>query len=138
MIGSNFLLWENDNFVIKTPFNPHTSYEEGLHLIVTTKAEQKTAWENPSVSGQAFELAARASKIIEEVGLAPWVNIQANGNWGLLPNAELFFHIHIYGRNKTENWAKPIILPQLPGTFENEPMPEANRLVLIEAFKKLS
>ena len=81
---------------------------------------------------------SRASKIIEEVGLAPWVNIQANGNWGLLPNAELFFHIHIYGRNKTDNWAKPISLPQLPGTFENEPMPEADRLALIEAFKKLS
>ena len=138
MIHKNFLLWENDDFVIKTPFNPHTSYKEGLHLVVITKVERKTAWEDPSLSGRAFELAARASKIIEEVGLAPWVNIQANGNWGLLPNAELFFHIHIYGRNKTKNWAQPIILPRLPGTYENEPMPESDRAKLIEAFKQLT
>ena len=137
MTSNSFVLWENDEFIIKTPFNPHTSYEEGLHLIVTTQAEYKTAWEDPTISGRVFELAAKASKIIEEKGLAPWLNLQANGNWGLLPNASTFFHVHIYGRNKTDSWGKPITLPELPGTYENKPMPEADRKVLIEAFKQL-
>lgn len=137
MIGNNFLLWENDKFVIKTPFNPHTSYENGLHLIVTAKIDYETAWADPKVSGQVFELAARACKIIETVGLAPWFNIQSNGNWGLLPGASKFFHVHIYGRNKTENWGKPVALPKLPDTFMNEPMPELDRTILIKAFKQL-
>ena len=138
MIGNNFLLWENDEFIIKTPFNPHIPYSEGLVLVVTPKADYETAWEDPSVSGRAFELAARACGIIEEVGLAPWFNIQANGNWGLLPNGNRYFHIYIYGRNKTDRWGKPIILPEQPGTYQNEPMPEADRNKLIEAFKNLS
>lgn len=137
MIGNNFLLWEDDEFIIKTPFNPHMPYEEGLHIIVTTKADYETAWENPEIAGRVFELAAKASKIIETAGLAPWFNIQANGNWGLLPGANKFFHVHIYGRNKTESWGKPIVLPESPDVYRNEPMPEADRSVLIEAFKVL-
>ena len=138
MIGNNFLLWENEEFVIKTPFNPHTPYAQGMHLIVTTQADYETAWQDPAVSGRVFELASRASKIIQEVGLAPWFNLQSNGNWGLLPGANKFFHIHIYARNKTEGWGKPITLPELPGTYKNEPMPESDRAVLVEAFKRLS
>ena len=138
MIGNNFLLWENETFLIKTPFNPHISYSEGVHLIVTTQAEYETAWDDPKISGQVFELAARASKIIEVAGLAPWLNMQANGNWGLLPGATPFFHIHIYGRNKTESWGKPILLPEQPGTYKYDPMPQSDRELLVEAFKQLN
>ncbi|MBI3889372.1 hypothetical protein HY312_02245 [Candidatus Saccharibacteria bacterium] len=137
MIGNNFLLWENDSFVIKTPYNPHTSYAEGLHLIVTTKAEHETAWDDPEISAEAFRIAALACGIIKELQLAPWFNLQSNGNWGLLPDAHTFFHIHIYGRNKTDGWGKPIILPELPGTYKNEPMPESDRRILIDAFENL-
>lgn len=137
MIEDNFLLWENDSFVIKTPFNPHINYKEGLHLVVTTKEDYETAWEDPKVTGQVFELAARVSKIVEETKLAPWFNIQSNGNWGLLPGASKFFHVHVYSRNRTESWGKPIILPELPGTYKNEPMPGSDRTLLIEVFKRL-
>jgi diadenosine tetraphosphate (Ap4A) HIT family hydrolase len=137
MIGNNFVLWENDAFMIKTPFNPHIPYSEGLHLIVVSKEEHASAWENPELAGKTFEVAAHASKIIEALGLAPWLNLQANGNWGLLPGATPFFHIHIYGRNRTESWGKPITLPELPGTYINEPMPEADRSILINEFKKI-
>lgn len=74
---------------------------------------------------------------MEDLHIAPWFNIQANGNWGLLPGAEKFFHIHIYGRNKTNAWGKPLILPELPGIYQNEPMPESDRAILIEALKQL-
>lgn len=137
MIGNNFLLWEDDRFFIKTPFNPHVPYVDGLHIIVATKQGPANAWEDPELTGQAFELAARACKIMDKLKLAPWFNLQANGNWGLLPGATPFFHIHIYGRNKTATWAKPIVLPVAPKTYQNDPMSEVDRNKLIEAFKAL-
>lgn len=75
---------------------------------------------------------------MEKIQFAPWFNIQANGNWGLLPGNQPFFHVHIYGRNKTLSWGKPIVLPEAPGTYQNAPMPESDRTTLTEAFKALS
>ena len=135
MIGNNYLLWEDDTFLVKTPFNPHIPYSEGLHILVAPKADIATAWENPNLSGEAFKLAAKVSKVISDLNLTPWLNLQANGNWGLLPGATPFFHIHIYGRNKTESWGKPITLPELPKTYSNESMPENDRELLTQALK---
>ena len=132
MIGNNFLLWENEEFIVKTPFNPQIQYKEGLHIIVAPKKDYKTAWEDPEVSARAFKLATQTCKYIQELNLAPWFNIQANGNWGLLPGSTPFFHLHIYGRNKTESWGKPIELPVLPKTYQNEPMPEQTRILITE------
>lgn len=130
----NPLVWENDDFEIRTPYNPHIPYGEGLHLVVAPKAEMASAWENPELAGQAFKLASQACKIMEEMKLSPWFNLQANGNWGLLPGGTPFFHIHIYGRNKTESWGKPVVLPEAPGTFQNRFMPEMDRNKLSRAF----
>lgn len=102
MLGNNFLLWENSEFIVKTPFNPHIPYKEGLHLVVTAKSDQETVWEDPIISAKAFEIAAKACQIMEKLEFAPWFNIQVNGNFGLLPGATKFFHIHVYGRNKTD------------------------------------
>lgn len=137
MIGNNYVLWENETFIVKTPFNPHTSYAEGLHIIVAPKADLASAWEDPEISGQAFELASKVGKLVNAAGLAPWMNLQANGNWGLLPGSTPFFHIHIYGRNQTKAWAKPVVLPELPGTYQNDPMPEGDRTLLIGLFSEL-
>ncbi|HEX7483532.1 MAG TPA: hypothetical protein VF281_00105 [Candidatus Saccharimonadales bacterium] len=136
MIGNNHLLWENNTFLVKTPFNPHIAHSEGLHVIVAPKADIVTAWEDPELSGEAFKLASKVSKVISELNLAPWLNLQANGNWGLLPGATPFFHIHIYGRNQTKTWGKPIALPELPKTYSNEPMPEHDRILLRKALKE--
>lgn len=137
MASNNILLWENEEFSIKTPVNPHIPYSEGLHIMLAPKADYENAWQDPSVAGRAFELAARACNILESIGLAPWFNLQANGNWGLLPDAKKFFHIHIYGRNQTEMWGKPIQLPEAPGTYQNDPMPEDDVRKVVEAFQNL-
>jgi diadenosine tetraphosphate (Ap4A) HIT family hydrolase len=138
MPGSkNYVLWENERFSIHTPANPHIPYSEGLHLTVMPKHEIAAAWENPALAAETFGLAAKACAIMKGLELAPWFNIQANGNWGLLPGNSLFFHIHVYGRNKTESWAKPIVLPEAPGTYSNQPMPAKDRTLLIETFKSL-
>lgn len=136
MIGNNFVLWENDTFLVKTPFNPHIPYSEGLHVLVAPKADIVSAWEDPELSGEAFKIASKVSKVISDLSFAPWLNLQANGNWGLLPEATPFFHIHIYGRNKTESCGKPIKLPELPGTYKNDPMSEDDRNLLTAELKK--
>ena len=59
MIGNNFLLWEDDEFMVKTPFNPHQAYSEGLHIVVVTKRDLEAVWQDPQISGRAFELAAK-------------------------------------------------------------------------------
>lgn len=133
----SYLLWESEHFSIHTPANPNIPYSEGLHLLVAPKDVLSAAWENPIRAGKTFELAARACAIMQELGVAPWFNLQANGDWGHLPGRSLYFHIHIFGRNKTESWGKPISLPEAPGTYHHEPMPEKDRTLLIEAFKSL-
>jgi len=134
----SYPLWENNTFLISTPINPHIPYSEGLHIIVAPKHDYENAWEDTDTAGATFKLASEACKIMEALKLAPWFNIQANGNWGLLPDARPFFHIHIYGRNKTDTWAKPIVLPEAPKTYRNDPMPEIDREILIKAFRTLS
>jgi len=135
MIGNNYLLWEDDTTIVCTPFNPHLSYHEGIHIIVKPKAEVGTAWQDAELTGRLFSLASKVCKVAEALELSPWFNLQANGNWGLLRGAEPFFHIHIYGRNKTENWGKPVVLPETPGTYQHAPMPEIDRMKLIAAFE---
>lgn len=119
----NPLIWENDEFVVRTPLNPHIPLREGFHLVVSTQKEISAAWDDAVLAGKAFQLASEICKRMKNMELSPWFNIQANGNWGLLEGASPFFHIHIYTRNKTESWGKPITLPEAPKTYKNETMP---------------
>jgi len=132
---NTYILWQDDTFTISTPKNPHVPYTEGPHVIVAPIREVASAWKDVELAGDTFKLAAKVCKIMEDLKFAPWFNIQANGNWGLLPGAEPFFHIHIYGRNKTDSWAKPIVLPVAPRTYQNDPMPEADRNALSDTLK---
>lgn len=134
---NTFTLWENNDFKIETPKNPHFPYSEGLHVIVSPKHEVPNAWTNIELSEATFRLASEVCKIMAEYDIAPWFNIQANGNWGLLSGNAPFFHVHIYGRNKTESWGKPVVLPEAPGTYQNETMPEVDRNTLTDVFTKL-
>jgi diadenosine tetraphosphate (Ap4A) HIT family hydrolase len=131
-----YILWENDAFVISTPHNPHLTYSEGLHVIVSPKRKVPNAWRDAELTASAFGLASRACKAMEGIGLAPWFNIQANGNWGLLPGRTPSFHVHILGRNKTSSWGKPVALPEAPGTYDNASMPEVDREKLSRALKE--
>ncbi|MBA2279510.1 hypothetical protein H0V99_03685 [Candidatus Saccharibacteria bacterium] len=134
---NSYTLWENDIFIVSTPYNPHLPYREGMHIVAAPKRKMANAWTDVDLAADTFRLAAMVCKLIEKLQLSPWFNLQANGNWGLLPGAEPFFHIHIYSRNKTETWAKPLVLPEAPRTYQNDPMPKADRIILIEAFKAL-
>jgi diadenosine tetraphosphate (Ap4A) HIT family hydrolase len=132
-----YTLWENHLFTIGTPENPHQPYSEGLHVIVAPKLLVKNAWEDVELGEATFKIATQTCRVIEDLKLAPWQNIQANGNWGLLPGREPHFHVHIYGRNKTASWGKPIILPEARGTYSNEPMPLEDRDKLTTRFNEV-
>src|ERR1035438_977786 len=117
--SDTYILWEDETFTISTPVNPHIPYSEGLHVIVAPIHTVASSWEDPELSAKAFGLASEVCRVADDLKLSPWFNIQANGNWGLLSEATPFFHIHIYGRNKTKSWGRPIILPELPDTYSN-------------------
>lgn len=131
-----FTLWENDILEVSTPKNPHVTYSEGPTVIVAPKRKIANAWQDVDLAQATFKLSAHVCKFMEDLQLAPWFNIQANGNWGLLPGAKPFFHVYIYGRNKTLNWGKPIVLPEAPRTYQNDPMPEVDRIKLGRELKK--
>lgn len=97
---NTYTLWENDSFVISTPTNPHIPYTEGPHIIVSPKRDVASAWVDLSLSAETFRLASHVCQIMEQHEFAPWFNIQANGNWGLLPGGKTSFHVHILGRKK--------------------------------------
>jgi diadenosine tetraphosphate (Ap4A) HIT family hydrolase len=133
--SQNIVLWESVSYQVFTLANPHIPYSEGIHLVVAPKKDIASAWEDPILAGKTFELASTVAAVAEKCELGPWFNIEAKGNWGLLPGRTPLFHIHIYGRNKTATWGKPLVLPELPDTFLNSPMPESDREILSSALE---
>jgi diadenosine tetraphosphate (Ap4A) HIT family hydrolase len=127
-------LWQDQRFVVTTSSNPHLPLEEGCHLIVAPKNPPPHAWADPGVTAATMELAARVCQVMERLGMAEWFNLQANGNWGLLPGGAPHLHVHIYARRRSgKTWAQPVDLPKAPGAFGFEPLPEADRARLADA-----
>jgi len=127
-------LWEDARFVVTTSANPHLPPEEGCHLVVAPKDAPPHAWADPAITAETVELAARVCQVMERLGLADWFNLQANGNWGLLPGAIPHLHVHIYGRRRGgETWGQPVELPKAPGTFSFAPLGEQDRASLASA-----
>lgn len=136
MKEESFILWENTDFKIITPSNPHTPQKEGVHLVVLPKKQIASAWEDIETGGKAFMLAGRVCKTLKRLNFGDWFNLQANGNWGLHPGKKPLFHIHIYARIKeSDTWGKPVKLPDLPGTFQHEPMSQEDISLLTKALK---
>ncbi len=134
--NESWTLWSNSKFEVFTPFNPHTSSEEGLHVIVVPKVIVDSALVDENLSVETFRVAVKVAKAMEELKLAPWFNIQSNGNWGLLPGSTPWFHVHVYARRKGKTWGMPVQIPLAPGTYRNKPMTEQERKDLSETFKK--
>jgi len=127
-MAENWTLWEDARFVVTTTDNPHLPPDEGCHLLVWPKDAPPHAWADPPLTAATFELAARVSQVLERLGLVDWVNLQANGNWGLLPGATPKLHVHIYGRRRGgTTWAQPVDLPKAPARFGFAPLSEADR-----------
>jgi diadenosine tetraphosphate (Ap4A) HIT family hydrolase len=125
---TTWTLWEDARFGVTTSDNPHLPSEEGCHLVVCPKDPPPHAWADPAVTAATVELAARVSGVLVRLGQVDWINLQVNGNWGLLPGASPRLHVHIYGRKKTgKTWGQPVDLPKAPGQFGYAPLAEADR-----------
>lgn len=136
MKNESWTLFSNGEFEVFTPFNPHISAEEGLHIIVVPEAEVESALVDENLCAETFRVAAKVAQAMKELKLAPWFNLQANGNWGLLPGSTPWFHVHVYARRKGKTWGMPVQIPLAPGTYHNEPMTEQEREDLSETLKK--
>ena len=122
-MAERWTLWEDARFVVETTANPHLPPTEGCHVVVRPKDPPPHAWADPAVTAATFDLAARVCQVMEQLGLADWFNLQANGNWGLLPGATPHLHVHIYGRRRGgATWGEPIHLPPAPGDFGFAPL----------------
>lgn len=133
MREKKWILWSNKKFVIFTPANPHLPSKEGLHIVVRPKKKVASACSNPKLCAEAFKLAAKVSQTMKKLKMAPWFNLQANGNWHFLTGGPSHFHVHIYARRKGKTWGMPVQLPAKPGIFHNKPMTKKERGNLSEA-----
>ncbi len=127
MTKEKWILWEDEKFKVITPQNPHIPLKEGLHVKILPKTEVISAWQDINLCAETFRLAAKVCQIMEKLKLAPWFNLQANGNWGLLPGRTPRFHVHIYARKKGKTWGMSLQLPSVPETYQNKPMAEEER-----------
>jgi len=130
-MADRWTLWEDARFAVTTTANPHLPPEEGCHILVAPKSPPPHAWADPALTGATFELAARVCQVMERIGIAPWFNLQANGNWGLLPGSTPYLHVHIYARLPDgKTWTQPVDLPKAPGEFGFSPLDETDRVRL--------
>lgn len=135
MKEKKWILWSDKKFEIFTLANPHLSLKKGIHVVIRPKKRIASAWLNPKLCAESFMIAAKVSRIMKKLRIAPWFNLQANGNWHFLTGKRPYFHVHIYARRKGKTWGMPVQLPLKPGMFNNKPMPEKERNKLARVLK---
>lgn len=113
MSGTEPVIWSDENFEIRLPNRPHVDRDDGGHLVVYPKRDVSFRRELPVQEAQALAVLLQA---LEEAYLFAmrargldmvWLNIQDNGNWSLLTDKPRHFHVHLYGRCRTEHGQTP-------------------------------
>jgi hypothetical protein len=111
--GTEPVIWSDENFEIRLPNRPHVDRDDGGHLVVYPKRDVSFRSELPVQEAQALAVLLQA---LEEAYLFAmrargldmvWLNIQDNGNWSLLTDKPRHFHVHLYGRCRTEHGQTP-------------------------------
>ena len=109
MSSTEPVVWINKHFEIRLPNRPHVDREDGGHLVVYPKRDVSFRSELPVQETQALAVLLQA---LEEAYISAmrargldmvWLNIQDNGNWSLLFDRPRHFHVHLYGRCRTEH-----------------------------------
>lgn len=115
------VLWENGEMSLQSAFKPAIPRTEGFHLVLLQKKEVPSPWGSPELYARMSRVAAIASGVLIEVGMADWANIQYNGNLDAGKKPKM--HIHIFARLKTGlSWGGPIQLPRGEGPYGNDPL----------------
>lgn len=115
-------LWENAEMSLQAAFNPGIPRTEGFHVVLLQKSDVPSPWADPELFSRMSLAAAKASKVMMELGMADWINIHCDGNIGAAKGNPKM-HIHIFGRLKTgPTWGGPLQLPSGEGPYGNEPL----------------
>lgn len=122
MSDKKWVLWENEEMSLQAAYNPAISREEGFHIVLLQKKGFPSPWSYPELFSRMSLVAAKASKVMMELGMADWINIHCDGNIGAAKGKPVM-HIHIFGRLKTSpTWGGPLQLPSGEGPYGNDPL----------------
>lgn len=125
-------IWETDDFEIRLPKRPHIDRNDGGHLVVYPKRNVSFRSELSVRETQSLAVLLQALEEAYILGMRNrgleiiWLNIQDNGNWAFLNNEERHFHIHLYGRCRTETNQTPgqaLYLPAPDSTIYDQNLP---------------
>lgn len=121
MDSQDIFVWQNKRFIIFVPSKPHIDARDGGHLVVLPKRAVSHLFE---LTVQEQKEVMKLSTVVEKIMLAKLgakhINIQANGNWFFLKNANPQkgkgpqLHIHLYGRHpksKKQKWGEALVFP---------------------------
>lgn len=107
------VVWSDEHFEIRLPNRPHVDRDDGGHLVVYPRRDVGFRSELPVQEAQALAVLLQA---LEEAYISAmrdrgldmvWLNIQDNGNRSLLSDKPRHFHVHLYGRCRTERGQTP-------------------------------
>lgn len=117
-----YVLWKNEEMSLEAAYNPAVSRKEGFHIVLLQKKKVPSPWADPELYSRMSLVAAKASKVMIELGMADWVNIHCDGNLGAA-KGDPRMHIHVLGRLKTgSQWGGPLQLPSGEGPYGHEPL----------------
>lgn len=122
---------------------PHVDRDDGGHLVVYPKRDVSFRSELPVQEAQALAVLLQA---LEEAYISAmrargldmvWLNIQDNGNWSLLADKPRHFHVHLYGRCRTEHGQTPgqaLVFPDPHSTVydENKQLDEGDLAAILD------
>lgn len=121
-MGKEWVLWENNEMSLQAAFNPGIPRTEGFHVVLLNRKKVSSPWADPGLYARMSLVAAKASGVMVELGMADWINIHCDGNIGAAKGSPQM-HIHIFGRLKTgPQWGGPLELPRGEGPYGNEPL----------------
>lgn len=69
------VIWENGEMSLESAYNPAIPRTEGFHLVLLQRKKVPSPWVDPELYGRMSVVAAKACKIMEEIGMADWFNI---------------------------------------------------------------
>lgn len=118
-----YVLWENEEMSLEAAYNPAIPRSEGFHVVLLQKKRVPSPWADPELYSRMSLVAAKASAVmIDELGMADWINIHCDGNIGAAQGKPVM-HIHILGRLKSSpSWGGPLDLPKGDRNYGNEPL----------------
>ncbi len=115
------LIYETDNFILKTLEKPYVDRSEGGHIRILSKIKISDRTQlSPHLTIEYMKLSMLAGEamttVLKKQGIdIGIVNYQEMGNWSVFNPEDVIMHMHIFGRAKTaqkQKYGEAVLLPQ--------------------------